>query len=68
MKGGASSQGENGTFVYRFHGNPRETFKMFFGTDDPFSGIFNFGHSSNFDDPMESDCFSSSSPFSVSHV
>ena len=39
--GGASDgSGGPGGFSYTFHGDPREIFKSFFGTDDPFSNIF----------------------------
>ncbi|CAH8500481.1 unnamed protein product [Dicrocoelium dendriticum] len=44
LKSGAStSEGGGPGFTYTFHGDPRETFRMFFGTDDPFSSMFNMG-------------------------
>ncbi|VEL21468.1 unnamed protein product [Protopolystoma xenopodis] len=42
LKGGAGSS-EGGGFSYRFHGDPRETFRMFFGTDSPFNSFFSMG-------------------------
>lgn len=40
--GGGSSGGGPG-FTYSYHGNPHETFKMFFGDENPFENFFNFG-------------------------
>ncbi|VDL85687.1 unnamed protein product [Schistocephalus solidus] len=40
LKGGlgeAPGRGQSGTYV--FHGDPRQTFRVFFGTDDPFSNL-----------------------------
>lgn len=33
-----------GTFSYSFQGNPHETFRMFFGTDNPFDNFFHHSH------------------------
>lgn len=45
LKGGGAAGGQDGgTFHnYTFHGDPHETFKMFFGDENPFSNFFNFG-------------------------
>ena len=40
--GGGGSSGGPG-FTYSYHGNPHETFKMFFGDENPFENFFNFG-------------------------
>lgn len=43
LKGGlgaGSDAGAPGGYTYTFHGDPREIFKNFFGTDDPFANIF----------------------------
>ncbi|CAH1775766.1 unnamed protein product [Owenia fusiformis] len=43
MNGGGPSGGPTGgNFQYTYHGNPHETFKMFFGDEDPFQ-FFSFG-------------------------
>lgn len=62
LKGGAGGGAGPGGFSYSFHGDPRETFRAFFGTDDPFSSLFSggmFGGGANgmfrFGDPMEVD-------------
>jgi len=51
LKAGASSGGEGGpaggTYSYTFQTDPHETFRMFFGTDNPFSGLFSFGGMGN---------------------
>jgi DnaJ-class molecular chaperone len=39
--GGAGMGGTN--FSYTFHGDPHETFRMFFGGQDPFAAFFQFG-------------------------
>lgn len=38
---GGSSSGP-GSYTYTYHGNPHETFKMFFGDENPFENFFNF--------------------------
>jgi len=48
LKRGGSGPGASGPdgqqgFTYSFHGDPHETFRMFFGGEDPFSGMFGFG-------------------------
>jgi len=44
LKGGGSGGGADGnTFSYTFHGDPHETFRMFFGGEDPFASFFQFG-------------------------
>ena len=44
LKGGGSGPGPDGSqFTYTFHGDPHETFRMFFGGEDPFASMFNFG-------------------------
>ena len=40
--GGGGGPGPGG-FTYSFHGDPRETFRAFFGTDDPFSNMLGGG-------------------------
>lgn len=42
--GGGSSGGSSGpgTYHYSYQGNPRETFKMFFGDENPFENFFSF--------------------------
>jgi len=42
--GGGAGSPEGGNFTYTFHGDPHETFRMFFGDENPFGGFFNFGH------------------------
>ena len=39
--GGPGGPGEN--FTYTYHGDPHETFRMFFGGEDPFAMFSNFG-------------------------
>lgn len=34
---------EGGNFTYSYHGNPHETFRMFFGDENPFANFFSFG-------------------------
>ncbi len=41
--GGSDSGGPGGNFSYTFHGDPHETFRMFFGDENPFASFFNFG-------------------------
>ncbi|OWF41399.1 dnaJ homolog subfamily B member 4-like [Mizuhopecten yessoensis] len=44
--GGPSGGGGHpgpGTYSYSFQGNPHETFRMFFGTDNPFDNFFHSG-------------------------
>ena len=44
LKGSASrSPGGGSSFSYAFHGNPHDTFRMFFGDEDPFANLFEFG-------------------------
>ncbi|CAH8292342.1 unnamed protein product [Schistosoma rodhaini] len=64
LKGGpTSSEGGQG-YTYTFHGDPRETFRMFFGTDDPFSGFFTSeGRRSTVGEPMNVDEFFGGTPF-----
>ncbi|XP_061166216.1 dnaJ homolog subfamily B member 4-like [Saccostrea echinata] len=38
-----SAPGGGGNFHYEFQGNPRDTFRMFFGGDDPFASFFGGG-------------------------
>ena len=33
-------QGQGPSFTYAFHGNPHDTFRMFFGNEDPFADLF----------------------------
>ena len=37
------SPGEGSSYTYAFHGNPHDTFRMFFGNEDPFANLFEFG-------------------------
>nr|CAH8868794.1 unnamed protein product [Trichobilharzia regenti] len=61
--GPTSSEGGQG-FTYSYHGDPRETFRMFFGTDDPFSGIFmSSGGRHTVGEPMNIDNLFGGSPF-----
>ncbi|VDN98486.1 unnamed protein product [Rodentolepis nana] len=47
LKGGIGGpSGRPGTTTYTFSGDPRETFRTFFGTDDPFNIFMNFGGNS----------------------
>lgn len=64
LKGSSGGGPGPGGFNYTFHGDPRETFRAFFGTDDPFSnlmfggGLFGGGRngmSFGFGDGMEVD-------------
>ncbi|ESO86660.1 hypothetical protein LOTGIDRAFT_128634 [Lottia gigantea] len=43
MPGGGGRAGTGNTYHYTFHGDPHQTFKMFFGDDDPFRSFFG-GH------------------------
>ena len=48
LKGGGGGgpggmPGEGGNYTYTFHGDPHETFRMFFGGQDPFASFFPFG-------------------------
>ena len=39
--GGSAGAGSDGSsFTYTFHGDPHETFRMFFGGEDPFASFF----------------------------
>ena len=38
--GGGFSGGQGGTYHYTFSGDPHETFRMFFGDENPFGGFF----------------------------
>jgi|SRR6218665_622416 len=43
LKGRPGAGGpEGGNFTYTFHGNPHDTFRMFFGDENPFSSFFSF--------------------------
>lgn len=41
--GGGGGGPAPGGFHYQYQGDPRETFKMFFGDEDPFANFFSFG-------------------------
>lgn len=41
--GGGGGPGPGGNFTYSFHGDPHETFRMFFGDENPFQSFFSFG-------------------------
>ena len=41
--GSSGGGGTNGNFSYTYHGNPHETFRMFFGDENPFENFFSFG-------------------------
>lgn len=41
--GGGGGGAPGGGFHYTYQGDPRETFKMFFGDEDPFANFFSFG-------------------------
>lgn len=41
--GGPQPGGRPGNFTYSFHGDPHETFRMFFGNENPFESFFSFG-------------------------
>ncbi|XP_054722433.1 dnaJ protein homolog 1-like [Uloborus diversus] len=46
LKGGLGGGGGNtggSNFTYTFHGDPRQTFAQFFGTDNPFDTFFSMG-------------------------
>lgn len=43
--GGSGGGGRPGNFTYSFHGDPHETFRMFFGNENPFESFFSFGGS-----------------------
>lgn len=44
LKGGSGSSGAGGSaHQYTFHGDPHETFRMFFGSENPFESFFSFG-------------------------
>lgn len=45
LKGGmgGGGGGPGGNFSYTFHGDPHETFRMFFGDENPFGQFFSFG-------------------------
>lgn len=40
--GGGGGGGPGGNFTYSFHGDPHETFRMFFGDENPFGQFFQF--------------------------
>lgn len=42
MGGGGGGAGGGGNFTYTFHGDPHETFRMFFGDENPFGQFFQF--------------------------
>ncbi|UYV67329.1 DNAJB5 [Cordylochernes scorpioides] len=42
-QGGVPGPGGNGGVYHSFSGDPRETFRQFFGTDNPFESFFSFG-------------------------
>jgi len=45
LKGGRGGAGpDDHTFSYSFHGDPLETFRMFFGGEDPFGSFMPFGN------------------------
>lgn len=39
----ANSGSPGGNYQYSFHGDPHETFRMFFGNENPFESFFSFG-------------------------
>ena len=41
--GGSPGESMPGNFSYSFHGDPFQTFKMFFGDEDPFANLFGGG-------------------------
>jgi DnaJ-class molecular chaperone len=41
--GGFGGGGSGPHFTYSFHGDPRQTFAQFFGTENPFEMFFNMG-------------------------
>lgn len=46
LKGGMGGGGggvNNGSYTYTFNGNPHDTFRMFFGDENPFESFFHFG-------------------------
>ncbi len=43
LKSGAPGGPEGNTFSYTYHGDPHETFRMFFGDENPFGNFFPFG-------------------------
>ena len=43
LKGGGGAGPDGNSFTYTFHGDPHETFRMFFGGEDPFASFFQFG-------------------------
>lgn len=40
VPGGHPEPGPGGSYHYTFHGNPHETFRMFFGDENPFGSFF----------------------------
>jgi DnaJ-class molecular chaperone len=43
LKSGSGPSGaDGGNFTYTFHGDPHETFRMFFGGENPFANMFSF--------------------------
>ena len=43
LKAGGGGGGGGGGFHYTYQGDPRQTFKMFFGDENPFESFFSFG-------------------------
>ncbi|CAG5131340.1 unnamed protein product [Candidula unifasciata] len=41
---GGPSMGRAGNYTYSFHGDPHETFRMFFGNENPFQSFFGGGN------------------------
>ena len=46
LKAGSGNTGPGGGahFNYQYHGDPHETFRMFFGDENPFQSFFSFGN------------------------
>ena len=42
LNSGSGGDGSTGGYTYTFQGDPRETFRMFFGNSDPFASFFQF--------------------------
>ena len=45
LKAGAGGGGPGGAQTFSFHGDPHETFRMFFGDENPFASFFSFSSS-----------------------
>ncbi len=43
LKGSGPAGPEGSSHTYTFHGDPHETFRMFFGDENPFGSFFSFG-------------------------